>query len=157
MDNKLTAERTKPFRLVKYFTFTGLIMIFFVTIILSILNTQLVRSMQRQNSEEYAHVLIENLNHQIFLQFMVPIVMKYGKIKLSNKDQFYLLDKVVRNTLHSFKVEALNIYSRKNIITYSFDQDMLGRERFGGTGFQQALTGKSNSKLMFPSVSLSLE
>jgi signal transduction histidine kinase len=148
MDNKLAAERTKPFRLVKYFTFTGLIMIFFVTVVLSILDTQLVRSMQRQNSEEYAHVLIENLNHQIFLQFMVPIVMKYGKIKLSNKDQFYLLDKVVRNTLHSFKVEALNIYSRKNIITYSFDQDMLGRERFGGTGFQQALTGKSNSKLI---------
>jgi signal transduction histidine kinase len=148
MDNKLTAERTKPFRLVKYFTFTGLIMIFFVTIILSILNTQLVRSMQRQNSEEYAHVLIENLNHQIFLQFMVPVVMKYDKIKLSNKDQADLLDKVVRNTLHSFKVEALNIYSNKNIITYSFDQDMIGRERFGGTGFQQALTGKSTSKLI---------
>jgi hypothetical protein len=148
MDNKLTAERTKPFRLVKYFTFTGLIMIFFVTIILSILNTQLVRSMQRQNSEEYAHVLIENLNHQIFLQFMVPVVMKYDKIKLSNKDQFDLLDKVVRNTLHSFKVEALNMYSNKNIITYSFDQDMIGRERFGGTGFQQALAGKSTSKLI---------
>ncbi len=148
MDNKLTAERTKPFRLVKYFTFIGLIMIFFVTIILSILNTQLVRSMQRQNSEEYAHVLIENLNHQIFLQFMVPVVMKYDKIKLSNKDQFDLLDKVVRNTLHSFKIEALNMYSKKNIITYSFDQDMLGRERFGGTGFQQALTGKSTSKLI---------
>ena len=148
MDNKLTAERTKPFRLVKYFTFTGLIMIFFVTIILSILNTQLVRSMQRQNSEEYAHVLIENLNHQIFLQFMVPVVMKGDKIKLSNKDQFDLLDKVVRNTLHSFKIEALNMYSNKNIITYSFDQDMIGRERFGGTSFQQALTGKSTSKLI---------
>jgi signal transduction histidine kinase len=148
MDNKITAERTKPFRLVKYFTFTGLIMIFLVTIILSVLNTQLVRSMQRQNSEEYAHVLIENLNHQIFLQFMVPVVAKGLPIKLSNKDQFDLLDKVVRNALHSFKVEALNIYSKKNTITYSFDKEMVGRQGFGGTGFQQALTGKSTSKLV---------
>jgi signal transduction histidine kinase len=148
MDNKLTEERTKPFRLVKYFTFTGLIVIFLVTIILSVLNTQLVRSMQRQNSEEYAHVLIENLNHQMILQFFVPVFRKYGKVKLSNKDQFDLLDNVVRNTLHSFKVEALNIYSNKNIISYSFDKDMLGRGRFGGTGFQQALSGKSTSRLI---------
>ncbi len=148
MDDKLTEERTKPFRLVKYFTFTGLIMIFIVTIILSVINTQLVRTMQRQNSEEYAQVLIENLNHQMFVQFIVPVVLKYKKIKLSNQEQFNLLDKVVRSTLHSFKVEALNIYSIHNTISYSFDEDMIGRERFGGTGFQQALTGKSTSKLI---------
>ena len=75
MDHKQTEERTKPFRLVKYFTFTGLIMIFIVTLILSVVNTQLVRSMQRQNSEEYAHVLIENLNHQMFVQFIVPVAL----------------------------------------------------------------------------------
>ncbi len=148
MNHKHTAEPTKPFRLVKYFTFTGLIMIFIVTIILSVLNTQLVRSMQRQNSEEYAHVLIENLNHQMFVQFIVPVVLKYGKIKLSNEDQFDLLDNVVRSTLHSFKVQALNIYSRDNTISYSFDKDIIGRNHFGGTGFQQALTGKSTSKLI---------
>ncbi len=148
MDDKLTEERTKPFRLVKYFTFTGLIMIFIVTIILSVINTQLVRSMHLQNSEEYAHVLIENLNHQMFVQFIVPVVLKYDKIKLSNEEQFDLLDNVIRSTLHSFKVEALNIYSKKDTITYSFDRDMLGRKHFGGTGFQQALIGKSTSKLI---------
>jgi signal transduction histidine kinase len=148
MNDTTTEERTKPFRLVKYFTFTGLVMIFIVTIILSALNTQLVRSMQRQNSEKYAHVLIENLNHQMFVQFIVPVVMKHGKIKLSNKDQFNLLDNVLRSALHSFKIEDLNIYSMKNTISYSFDNDMIGRGGFGGTGFQQALTGKSTSKLI---------
>ena len=103
MDNEFTEERTKPFRLVKYFTFTGLIMIFIVTIILSVLNTQLVRSMQRQNSEEYAHVLIENLNHQMFVQFIVPVVLKYGKIKLSNPEQFELLCRQVRSIFDNFR------------------------------------------------------
>jgi signal transduction histidine kinase len=148
MDPKIPEERVKPFRLVKYFTFTGLVVIFLVTILLSVLITQLVRSMQRQNSEDYAHVLIENLNHQVFLRFMYPVVTKYGRIRLSNKEQFKLLDTVVRSTLHSFKVDALNIYSRENTITYSFEDYMVGRENFGGTGYQQALVGKSTSKLI---------
>jgi two-component system sensor histidine kinase HydH len=60
------AERAKPFRLVKYFTFSSLIVIFIGTIILSVLNTHWVRSMQYQKSEDYALLLIENLNHQVF-------------------------------------------------------------------------------------------
>jgi two-component system sensor histidine kinase HydH len=61
------SERAKPFRLVKYFTFSSLIVIFLGTIILSVLNTHWVRSMQYQKSEDYALLLVENLNHQVFL------------------------------------------------------------------------------------------
>jgi len=142
-------ERIKPFRLVKYFTFTGLMVIFLVTVILSVLNTHWVRAIQRKNSEDYAQVLIENLNHQIFIQVVVPVGLYYGEIKLSNRDVFERMDNVVRGTLHSFKVEALNIYNpKKNIITYSFDRDVIGRKNFGGTGFEQAQAGKTNSKLI---------
>jgi signal transduction histidine kinase len=58
------------------------------------------------------------------------------------------MDNVVRSTMHSFKVEALNIYSPKNVITYSFNRDIIGRQNFGGTGFEQAKAGKSTSKLI---------
>jgi signal transduction histidine kinase len=148
MNTRSPEESITPFRLVKYFTFTGLIVIFLVTIILSVLNTHWVKAMQRQKSEDYAHSLIENLNHQVFIQFNIPIVFKFGKIQLSNKEQFDRLDKVVRGTLHSFKVEALNIYSMDNTISYSFDPDLIGRKNFGGTGYQQALEGKTTSRLV---------
>ena len=89
MVNKPPEERIKPFRLVKYFTFTGLVVIFLVTIILSVLNTHWVKSMQRQNSEDYARSLIENLNNQIFVQVIVPIGLMFeGDIKFSNKETF---------------------------------------------------------------------
>ncbi|UCG05643.1 MAG: two-component sensor histidine kinase [Desulfobacterales bacterium] len=141
-------ERIKPFRLVKYFTFTGIIVIFLVIIVLTVLNTHWVRSMQRKSSEDYAHVLIENLNHQVVLQFIIPVGLRYGKIQLSNKEQFERMDNVVRSTLHSFKVKALNIYSMDNIVSYSFDTDMIGRRKYGGTGYQLAVEGKSTSKLI---------
>ncbi len=148
MDRTISEERIKPFRLVKYFTFSGLVVIFLVTIILAILNTHWVKSMQRKKSEDYAHALIENLNHQVFLQFILPIGMKFGKVQLRNQEQFERMDNVVRSTLHSFKVEDLNIYSMSNTISYSFDETRIGVKAFGGTAIEQAKSGRSSSKLV---------
>ncbi len=84
----------------------------------------------------------------MFLQFNIPIVFKYGKIQLRHKEQFDRLDEVVRGTLHSFKVEAFNLYNMKNMVSYSFDPDLIGRRNFGGTGYHQALEGKITSRLV---------
>ena len=148
MRTKLPEEKIKPFRLVKYFAFTGLIVIFLVTLILSLLNTHWVKSMQRKKSEDYAHVMIENLNHQVFLQFIIPVGIRFGKIQLSNREQFERMDNVVRSTMHSFKVETVNIYSMDNEVSYSFDQYLIGRRNYGGTGYMQAREGNWNSKLV---------
>ena len=139
-------EKVKPFRLVKYFTFTSLIVIFSGTIILSMLNTRWARTMQREKSEEYALLLIENLNHQIFLQFTKPVVEKYGGTSLRKKEQFELMDKVVRSTLHGFKVEMVNIYDMKEIVSYSFDKSLIGKKDYGGAAFKKALSGETVSK-----------
>ena len=147
MAPKLPEERIKQFRHVKYFAFTGLIVIFLVTIILSLLNTHWVKSMQRKKSEDYAHVMIENLNHQVFLQFIIPVVMRDGKIQLSKREQFERMDNVVRSAMHSFKIETVNIYSMDNKISYSFDQILIGRQNYGGSCYLQARMGKWNSKL----------
>ena len=103
-------EKIKPFKLVKYFSFTSLFLAFIGTVVLSFLNTQWVRSMQQNKSKDYAHVLIENLNHQIFMQFSIPVFIRYGKIQLSDPKQFEIMDRVVKSTLHSFSVESVNIY-----------------------------------------------
>ena len=50
MDTKLTEDKIKPFRLVKYFAYTGLVVIFLVTLILSVFNTHWVKSMQRKKT-----------------------------------------------------------------------------------------------------------
>jgi signal transduction histidine kinase len=139
-------EKAKPFRLVKYFTITSLVLVFLGTIVMSTLNTHWSRAMQREKSEEYALLIIENLNHQIFLQFIMPVVLRYGKIQLRNEEQFELMDKVVRNTLHSFKVDMVNVYDMNNVISYSFNREMIGRTNIGGTGYKTALNGESVSR-----------
>ncbi|KPJ78507.1 MAG: transcriptional regulator [Deltaproteobacteria bacterium SG8_13] len=139
-------EKVKPFRLVKYFTVTSLVFVFLGTIVLSILNTHWARAMLRQNSEDYALLIVENLNHQVFLQFVLPIALKYGQIQLRNKEQYDRLDQVVRNTLHSFNVETVNIYDIDNTISYSFNPELVGRGSMGGTGYRKALGGERVSR-----------
>ncbi|MFH2219562.1 MAG: ATP-binding protein [Pseudomonadota bacterium] len=142
-------EKVKPFRLVKYFTITSLIVIFIGTLVLSILNTHYARTTLLKKSEDYALLLVENLNHQIFLQFIIPVYFKYGKIQLRNKDQSDRMDKVVRSTLHSFNVDMVNIYDYKNdLIMYSFDRELIGKTDFGGARYQDALSGAITSKLV---------
>lgn len=146
-NSQISEERVKPFRLVKYFTFTSIIVIFLGTIVLSILNTHWARAMQRQKSEEYALLMLENLNHQIFLRFIIPVAFEYGRIQLRNKDQFEMMDQVVRTTLHSFNVEMVNIYDLNNLISYSFKKELIGKKQDWGAGYKNAIAGKTTFHL----------
>jgi len=146
---KTPEEKIKPFRLVKYFTFSSLIVIFISTIVLSVLNTEWVRTTQQKRSEEYALFVAENLNHQIFWQFFVPAALKYKKIQLRDKVQADMLDKVILSALHGYKIDTVTIYDvNKNIISYSFDKALVGKENAGGPEYYEAVSGKATTKLI---------
>ena len=138
----------KPFRLVKFFTFSSLAIMLAATIVISALNAHWVRNILLEKSEEYASLLVENLNHQIISRFMLPVLIKYGEVRLKEKDQFLLMDKVVRSTLHSFNVEMVSIYDENNIISYSFDQDLIGQKNAGGFHYEKALKREATSRLI---------
>ncbi|ACN14210.1 two-component hybrid sensor and response regulator histidine kinase (Ntr family) [Desulforapulum autotrophicum HRM2] len=141
-------KERRPFRLVKYFTFTSLVVMFAATIIISAINTHWVRTILQQKSEEYAQLLVENLNHQVFLQFIIPVVLKYGQIKLREEVQYKRMDQVVKTTLHSFNVEMVNLYDMNNIISYSFDTSRIGTKNAGGSGYDNAVKNISSSRLL---------
>jgi len=138
----------KPFRLVKFFTFSSLAIMLAATIVISALNAHWVRNILLEKSEEYASLLVENLNHQIISRFMLPVLIKYGEVRLKEKNQFLLMDKVVRSTLHSFNVEMVTIYGHENIVSYSFDQKKIGQKNAGGVHYEKAMKKESTSRLL---------
>jgi two-component system sensor histidine kinase HydH len=143
----ITDDRIRPFRLVKYFTFISLIVLFVGTLALAALNTHWARRLELTKNEDYALLLIDNLNHQIFLQFVLPTIIKHGKIQLREREQFELMDRVVRTTLHGFKVDMVNIYDLGNTISYSLDPDRIGDKNAGGTNYNAALEGQRVTKI----------
>ena len=147
MNSPNKEEKPRPFKLYKYFTIMSFVFIFIGAIVLSFLNTHWAKTMQLKKNEEYAQLLISNLNHQIFRQFVIPMSLRYGKIQLRDKKQFDRMDAIVRGTLHGFKIEMMNIYDLNNIIAYSFDKELMGIKDIGGRGFQNAVLGKSTSEI----------
>jgi len=147
MNAREKIDKAKPFKLYKYVTFTSFIVIFVGTIVLSALNTHWAREMQFSQSEDYALLLVSNLNHQIFRQFVLPMSLKYGKIQLSETEQFERLDTIVRGTVHGFNVKNVNVYDLNNIISYSFDSGIMGIENLGGPGYENARRGNITSSL----------
>lgn len=142
------SKGVKPFRLVKFFTFSSLVIMFAATIVISALNAFWVRNILLEKSEEYATLLVENLNHQILSRFMLPTLVKYGEIRLREKEQHLLMDKVIRSTVHSFNVEMVTLYDEKNIISYSFDKTKIGQKNAGGVHYEKAMKKEASSRLI---------
>ena len=116
----------QPFKLVKYFSLTGFIVILVFTLALTIFISYQGRRITLKKSDDYSLLLADNLNHQVFLQFVIPTAMRYGRIRTREPHQFQLLDTVVRNTIHSFNVERVTIYDLEGTIMYSTEKGLLG-------------------------------
>ncbi len=138
-----------PFQLVKYFSFTSLAVILIFTLVLSWVISRHARDVMLEQSEAYSLLLAENLNQQVFRGFVLPTVIRYGKIALSNPEQFQVLDRIVRNATDSMKMEAVTIYdSSVNIISYSTNRELVGEKDVGGIEYEKALSGISNSQIL---------
>ncbi|MCG8642455.1 MAG: ATP-binding protein [Desulfobacterales bacterium] len=149
MPQKIDKSQTgKPFRLVKFFTFSSLVIMFTATLVIAALNAHWVRNLLLEKSKEYDTLLVENLNHQIFSRFLLPAIIKYGEVRLKEKEQFQLMDNVVRSTLHSFNVEKVTIYNHENIISYSFDTSLIGQNNAGGVHYEKAMKQQPTSRLI---------
>jgi len=150
MDEELQEQltRTKPFRLVKYFSFTSFLAMLAFTVVLSTFIIQRTKAVFLKKTEEGAHILAANLNHQVFYQFVIPTAMKYGHIQLRNPDQFQLLDKVVRATIHSFKVDEVIIFSPSGVVTYSTRPAIVGSQHEVSRELKTALEGRMASRMI---------
>ncbi|RJX21315.1 MAG: hypothetical protein C4563_04975, partial [Desulfobulbus sp.] len=139
----------QPFKLVKYFAFTSFAVILVAAFALSWIISNNAKKVLLDRSEAYSELFAENLNRQVFLRFVLPTVIQYGRIALSNKDQFERLDQIVRNVTRGMGIDSVTIFdSEENIISYSTNPELVGKKDRGGIEYQKALRGENNSVLI---------
>jgi len=145
---KRDLESAKPFQLVKYLALSSLVVILVSTILISGFISQRAKAILLHKSEQYALIVAENLNHQVFFQFTVPTLISDGEIRLSRETQYDRLDKVVKNTIHGLSVERVNIYDPRRVLTYGTSKELVGEEGVVvGEAFDRALKEESVSVL----------
>ena len=154
---KFKFKEPRPFRLVKFISFTGLGLILITTMVLSWVISNYAKRVMLDRSESYSLLLAEHVNRQVFLQFVLPTALRYGEIALRNPSQFKRLDTVVHNTTEGLNVDSVTIFdSKENIISYSTIPEEVGGRDMGGVEYENALKGNNNSKLVSTASLLSL-
>ena len=139
----------RPFRLVKYFSFTGLGLVLITTITLSWVISNYAKKVMLERSESYSLLLAEHVNRQVFLQFVLPTAVRYGEIALRNPVQFRRLDTVISNTIEGLNVDSVTIFdSKENVISYSTIPDEVGAKDMGGREYIRALNGFNSYRLI---------
>ena len=112
-DFKGTASQPKDaglqsFTLVKYFSFTSLGVILVFTLFLSWVISNYAKSVMLKQSDDYSQLLAGNLNQQVFRRFVLPAVVRYGRIALRNPDQFDYLDKIVSEIVEGLAIDSVS-------------------------------------------------
>lgn len=145
------------FKLVKYFSFSSLGVILIFTFLLSWLISNNARTVMLEQSEEYAQLLAENINQQVFRRFVLPAIIRYGEISLRKPEQAEMLDAVIKSIIQGLKIETVTIYdSSRNVISYSTDPALVGKEDQGREEYASALLGKTSFRLRYSGSVLSL-
>jgi len=139
----------RPFQPVKFLSWSSLVLILVVNLLLSIFIANYARQTMLEKNKEFSLLLAENLNHQIFQRFTLPTVIGFGRIELKQSAQYERLDQIVTSTIHSFHVLEVRIYDFELEVAYSTDNELVGRTPASGTSVQQALEpGKHTFELI---------
>ena len=146
---KKNITEVKPFRLAKYFAVTSFIVIIASSIPFAVFISQKANQELIENYQKYAREVSENINHQLLINFYVPVLTEYRAIKLSLKPQMELLDKVVRDATETLDVDLVNIYSpEEGFIVYSTDTSLIKNKTEKTEGYLKALKGEMSTQLI---------
>jgi signal transduction histidine kinase len=139
LSNPLRPDPAHPFQLVKFLSWGSLILILGFSLFLSVFLANYARNMVLQKKKDFALLLAENLNHQIYQRFTLPTVLGFGRIQLKQDAQYKRLDQVVMSTIHSFHVLDVRIYDTGNRIAYSMESGVVEKQEIGGSQVQEAI------------------
>lgn len=136
------SEKNLPFNLAKFFSYISLILILISSVILSFFIGRTTIATMLETQEEYALLLAENFNKQVFRKFTLPVTYASGKVSLSDPAQYKLLDDVIHSQLHGLQLESVRIFDDRYTILYSTNEKEVRRTDLYTSGIPLVFQGK---------------
>lgn len=131
--------------LVKFLSWSSLALILVVNLFVSVFLSNYSRQDVLAKQKEFALLLAENLNHQIYQRFTLPTVIGFGRVELSQPAQYDRLEKTVLSTIHSFHVSEVRIYDFDKRVSFSTDKELVGQTGFAGEAIIEAMEQGTSS------------
>lgn len=142
-----------PFSFARALSWVSLALIFTSSIVLSVFISNNARETLLRKQQDFAILLAENLNHQIYRRFTLPTLVGFGRVALRQPVQYERLDQVIQSTIHGLHVSRLRIYDHSKVVSYSSDRSELGRTDLAPPDTDEALQGDEPSFDIVPGIS----
>lgn len=133
-----------PFALARFFSWISLFLVMGSSVILALFIANTTTRTLLDSQEEYALLLAENLNKQIFRRFTLPVAYASGRVALGDPDQYKLLDEVILSLLHGLQIETIRIYDENFAVTYSTEGTEVRRTDLYTPGVPEIFKGKAH-------------
>ena len=130
-----------PLSYARALSWVSLVLILCTSLGISAVITNSARESLLAKQTDFARLLAENLNHQIYRRFTLPTMLVFGRIALRQPAQYERLDHVVLSVIHGWQLKSLRIYDLSSTVAYSTDKEELGNESLAGAAARAALQG----------------
>ncbi|MDR2726246.1 MAG: hypothetical protein LBC90_09375 [Candidatus Adiutrix sp.] len=115
----------KPFRLVKSFSAAAIVLVFATVLTLAAAVARQAEKIITNRVEEDTIKLMENLNSQMFYNFLIPAQARYGRILLRDPEQQAILRAAIARAIHGFDIKRVVIYNPFGEVVFTTDQTPL--------------------------------
>lgn len=130
-----------PLNYARTLSWLSLVVILLTSLGLSFFISNSARQTLLTKQEDFARLLADNLNHQIFRRFALPTILAHGRIALRQSSQYEHLNEVVGSVIHGLPVERLRIYDFSRLVAFSTNKEDLGRTGLAPEGLEDVLRG----------------
>lgn len=111
----------------RYLAWVLLILILCFAVLLAIIFGNRARDTLLTKQRNFAGILAEHLNQQIFVRFSIPVVANYGRQNLKQNAQYVLLDRTIEDLTRGLQVHAVRIFDVGGEIKFSsLNRDEVG-------------------------------
>ncbi|MGE4297440.1 MAG: sensor histidine kinase [Desulfovibrionaceae bacterium] len=140
-----TTDSKRPLGFARFLSWSSFIVILASTLFVSIVIANSANKTLLTKQQEFALLLAENLNHQIYRRFTLPTLIGQGRIALRQPVQYDRLEQVIQSTIHGLHVQELRIYDYERQVSYSTDRTLLGNATLAGKAVDEALDNGKHS------------
>ncbi|MDR2851089.1 MAG: two-component sensor histidine kinase [Desulfovibrio sp.] len=132
-----------PLTYARTLSWFSLVVIVLTSLALSFFISNSARETLLTRQENFLHLLVENLNYQIYRRFALPTILANGHISLRQPSQYERLDQVVQSVIHGLPVDRLRIYDFSHIAAYSTKKDEIGKSGLAPLNVEDVLRGET--------------
>ena len=129
----------KPFRLAKSFSLVSIVLIFAAVLTLATVVSRQAEIIITKRVEDDTIKLMENLNHQMYENFLKQVSGVDGRSRLREPAQQALLHEVITNTIYGFDLKRVLIYDPDGRTVYATDDTVPTSLVADMDSFQEAL------------------